>query len=573
MKDLKIKGRIEHLLDLYKDVLGLNFFTNRKSYEHVQNHLREIFGISDLVIGVSIFFQKGDKRRELIRLMMLDHQYKSSDIKQLYRDAIHYSDSHYKQSIYFENANAAVKVIEDLTKYEKKGINYWLMRRGVQGMVLVPLRRDFKLIGFLELTSTSPIPPSELDLESVRCIVSLFTNLVSSFTDCLKAELHSLIQKNFTAIHPAVEWMFEDLAIEWLKGEEDSSINSPIWLEEVYCLYGNSDIRGSSELRRSAIQEDLYLQIHMAEEIVRRLYDKEKLAYYEYLQHRLRKFQALLRDKVKVTDEHLILNFLNMEVEPLIQKSMSLKSELQNICKLYYENVLETGGFYKNRKKFEKSVHNLNIALNTFVSEEQKTLQKIYPHFFEKHITDGIEHSIFVGSRMDMRKNFTPLHLKSLKLWQLKLLSKAAYLGERVKENLSLKLNLAHLVVSQMDPVTIYFDLQEKKFKVEGTYNIRFEIVKKRIDKALIKNTQERLTQPGTIAVVYSVDNAKEEYIRYFEYLHDAGFIKKSYGDYLLEDMQGVEGLRALRVEVDLERLRDKIDLDLILENQDGFKK
>jgi hypothetical protein len=207
------------------------------------------------------------------------------------------------------------------------------------------------------------------------------------------------------------------------------------------------------------------------------------------------------------------------------------------------------------------------------VDEEQAKLQKVYPHFFEKHITDGIDHSIFVGSAMDFSKNFSPFHLKSLKIWQLKLLCQSALLGEKVKKTLTLPLELAHLVVSQTDPVTIYFDLQEKKFKVEGTYNIRFEFVKKRIDKAFIKSTQERLTQPGTIAVVYSLDKDREEYIRYFDFLQFLGYIKPAYGDYILEDMQGIQGLRALRVEVDLKRLAELVDMDSILGKQYGTKK
>jgi hypothetical protein len=39
---------------------------------------------------------------------------------------------------------------------------------------------------------------------------------------------------------------------------------------------------------------------------------------------------------------------------------------------------------------------------------------------------------------------------------------------------------------------------------VDGAYDIRYEIVKKRIDKALIKGTNERATQPGKIVIVYS---------------------------------------------------------------------
>jgi hypothetical protein len=37
--------------------------------------------------------------------------------------------------------------------------------------------------------------------------------------------------------------------------------------------------------------------------------------------------------------------------------------------------------------------------------------------------------------------------------------------------------------------------MDEKRFDVDGTYNARYEVVKKRIDKANIKGTKERITQ------------------------------------------------------------------------------
>jgi hypothetical protein len=46
--------------------------------------------------------------------------------------------------------------------------------------------------------------------------------------------------------------------------------------------------------------------------------------------------------------------------------------------------------------------------------------------------------------------------------------------------------------------------MDEKRFDVDGAYNSRYEVIKKRIDKAYIKNTTERITQPGKICIVYS---------------------------------------------------------------------
>jgi len=99
---------------------------------------------------------------------------------------------------------------------------------------------------------------------------------------------------------------------------------------------------------------------------------------------------------------------------------------------------------------------------------------------------------------------------------------------------------------------------------VDGAYNIRYEIVKKRIDKVRIKDTNERLTQPGKIAIVYSQAKEANEYLEYIEFLQNQKLLKPGIEKYDLEELQGVSGLKALRVDVnfdDAARKDAKIEL------------
>jgi hypothetical protein len=68
-------------------------------------------------------------------------------------------------------------------------------------------------------------------------------------------------------------------------------------------------------------------------------------------------------------------------------------------------------------------------------------------------------------------------------------------------------------------PISISFRTAERKFDVDGIYNARYEVVKKRIDKAYIRNSNERLTKPGTISIVYFNETDAEEYIRHINFL------------------------------------------------------
>lgn len=92
--------------------------------------------------------------------------------------------------------------------------------------------------------------------------------------------------------------------------------------------------------------------------------------------------------------------------------------------------------------------------------------------------------------------------------------------------------------------------MDEKKFDVDGAYNVRYEIIKKRIDKAYIKGTDERLTQAGRIAIIWLQEKDRLEYQEYLDHLVHNGYISAEIEDLELEKMQGVEGLKAIRVQV-----------------------
>lgn len=119
----------------------------------------------------------------------------------------------------------------------------------------------------------------------------------------------------------------------------------------------------------------------------------------------------------------------------------------------------------------------------------------------------------------------------------------------KVAEKMEHKLRVASLILVHSNPLSIKFRMDEKQFDVDGAYNIRYEIIKKRIDKAHVKDTEERLTVPGKIAIVYSQDKDADEYNKYIKYLQSKKLLGKV-EKLEVEDLQGVSGLKALRVEV-----------------------
>src|SRR5260221_14117221 len=87
---------------------------------------------------------------------------------------------------------------------------------------------------------------------------------------------------------------------------------------------------------------------------------------------------------------------------------------------------------------------------------------------------------------------------------------------------------------------------------VGRAYTVRFENIKKWIHKANIRDTAERLTQPGKIALVYSHSSEAQEWREYIEYLQRLRYLTPDVEELELDELQGAQGLRALRVTVDL---------------------
>ncbi len=107
-----------------------------------------------------------------------------------------------------------------------------------------------------------------------------------------------------------------------------------------------------------------------------------------------------------------------------------------------------------------------------------------------------------------------------------------------------------HLIFVYEKLIDISFRTDEQRFDVEGSYNIRYQMVKKRIDKAHVKHSTERVTQPGKIAIIYFNSWEAQEYLGYIRKLQQKNVLEEHIEYIEIEELQGVEGLKALRVGV-----------------------
>ena len=325
----------------------------------------------------------------------------------------------------------------------------------------------------------------------------------------------------------------------------------PIVFRDVYPLYALADIRGSSTNRAWAIQADLLSQLGLARDVLQAAFRARPMPILDQLRHRVETHADAVEVSLRTGDEAGLIAFLRTEVESLFDHLEGYGPDVRERIEAYRAAIdPQLGAVVAKRRGFDESVTLLNETVSSYLDLEERAAQDVCPHYFEKQRTDGVDYSIYAGASLLEDDGFTPLHLKNLRLWQLMVACGIAVRAERVKPRLPEPLEITSLILVQHAPLAIRFRFDEKRFDVDGAYNVRYEIMKKRIDKAVVRGTTERLTQPGKIAIVYSQAAEAAEYRDYIAYLQSLGYLTGDVESLELDELQGVLGLRALRVTV-----------------------
>jgi hypothetical protein len=425
---------------------------------------------------------------------------------------------------------------------------------GVVGLHLLPLVFQDECIAFVELHSPHPIDDTSWDrdaLDEVRTVLAVAVHRAMSEVE---AQLDRIIKLHCTSIHPCVEWRFRRVALDFHgRSRHGLAVEMPvIEFRRVFPLFGTSDIRGSSLLRKQAIADDLRSQMHLALGVFDSARAAADAPWTEHLATQLRGHLDILGRDLSAGQEISILDFLRRECEPALGAVVLFAPETADRVREYFALVEnEHASLFMARARYERSVRALNTALTRELDASNAGAQKVFPHIFERHATDGAEHSVYIGEDMSERGGFSSFHLRNIRLWQLRAMAQSAAVAHRLRPELEIDLELAHLVVVQNIPITLKFFFDEKRFDVDGAYNTRYEIIKKRLDKSHVKGTRERLTQCGRMAIVYSQEAERAEYHDYLAILAEAGVIERHWEELEVDDLQGVTGLRALRVRLD----------------------
>ena len=427
------------------------------------------------------------------------------------------------------------------------------MDQGIRSAILAPIAVNGELLGVLELVSGKV---NELNSVNANKLDDVMPYIVAAVMRTIEEEenlIDAVIQHECTSVHPSVYWKFQEEAKRFMADElsGNEAVFKEIVFKDVYPLYGQIDIKDSAKERNLAIQRDLMIQLSEINDILQIAFSKYELPIYEELMFRVNNYLNEVKEALFTHTEQAVFDFVKEEVDPVFDHLQKEDEEIAGLLEAYKQKIDKTTeSYYDHRRNYDDSVMEANMKLAALLDKKQEEAQKMFPHYFERYKTDGVEHNMYIGSSIAKDREFNELFLSNLRLWQLQVIVEMENKYYALKPHLPVKLDVASLVLVYSTSLAIRFRMDEKRFDVDGTYNARYEVIKKRIDKSFVKGTNERLTQKGKLAIVYSQRKDEKEYLRYISFLKAKGYFTNNIEIVELEGVQGVSGLKAIRAEI-----------------------
>ncbi|QSS97117.1 GAF domain-containing protein [Psychroflexus sp. ALD_RP9] len=547
LTDITVDEQISKLKSI---LINKNLGTDKLIPEQLTSVFRNIFKIQDLEFGFTLY-NHDQKAFEIL---------KSKDIHSYILGDIVTSDCNSSvcqgtlKTLVNDNEYFCISDVETYAKNTNNNqLSKNLLKHQFHSCILAPVAKNGHLIGVLEIVAKQKNQLNQINAIKLNDVLPYIYAAAERNQIEAQNRMKAVIQSKYTSIHKSVEWRFEEEASKFIDAENKNKAHhfKPIVFEDIYPLYGQIDIVASSEERNKAIVLDLSEQLKVLRNIFNKAIKLKPLSIYEHSIFRIKQFLSLLEVNFTADLEQNIKRLIQRELNPVLShisdELPQLKSNLDD-----YQSALKQDQIlnYSHRDAYDDIVQKTNEKLADQLDQLQEEAQVIYPHYFERYKTDGVEHNLYIGQSITKHKKFNLVLLQNLRLWQLEALCKLENTFYDLQQYAEIKLNAASLILAFNSTLSIRYRMDEKKFDVDGTYNARYEVIKKRIDKALIKDTQERITQKGKIAIIYTDDVIKHEYKKYIGYLQNKQILGDKVEEFELEKVQGVSGLKAIRVDV-----------------------
>jgi hypothetical protein len=514
--------------------------------ENLIEIFKSYFDVPELNFGLMLFNKK-DQRLE--KLPIYENLF-TNHILDFWINA--FDEETRKNTFNNLNHNSKPIVISNVEKLDleiKSLPSFKILKNNkINSFMVIPIMKDNELLAIMEFTSPVPNSFNGLKLKKMEFFTDMILFSLNRFSFEKNYQIEAIIQREYTTIHDSVVWKFRNEAEKYFNASLSKKIYTlkEISFKNLTPLFGFSDIRSSSEKRFNLMLEDLNQQIDCLHGIFSLINsDSEK-----YLLA-LDIFENELNNEIKADSEQRFQRLLREEIHPFLQAKLEIKSssEIKAKIKDYFTQVFTQNDlFYGNRKSLDDSITLVNRKLADMLDENQEKAQQIFPHYYERFKSDGVEHNLYTGQYIAPDLHYHSKIVHKLRYWQLKTMCNMEREFQNFKKDLPISLDIASLIFVYNEKIDIRFRMDEKRFDIDGAYNSYYEIIKKRIDKAHIKDSTERITCPGKITIVYFGMENQKEYLEYINKLQKKEILQNDIEFLKVEDLQGITGLLALRV-------------------------
>jgi hypothetical protein len=363
--------------------------------QRIESIFRSIYRIPDIRIGFTIFNQQ----RGVFKVADFGHRMKSfilRDGEESCSEDVLCINSF--QSLIQEKEFFAISDAEAFKASNPESqLADLLLSQGIQSFILAPVVKNGVLLGVLELVSPRVKELNSITANKLEVVMPFLTESIDRLISELQNHIQAFIQEKYTTIHPSVYWKFKEEAEHAISaGNEGREIElKEIVFPEVYPLYGQIDIKESSEARNLSVQKDLKNQLDTLRNV---LNEVAQLSEYESFLEEELQLKAFLSDLVmplKANTEQQIHNYVVNKVHHYLRQLTDVN--LKPVIDRYFlEDQKENGSFHLYRRKYETTIAAINEKMAAIIDSRQIEAQGIFPHYYERFKTDGVEHNLYL---------------------------------------------------------------------------------------------------------------------------------------------------------------------------------
>ncbi|MCZ6594219.1 MAG: GAF domain-containing protein, partial [Bacteroidetes bacterium] len=249
--------------------------------------IKSIFNLPDLKVGYTVFNNDEDEFEQMSGECDVNSYLLNGKDRESSKSAL-CNVSH--SALLKEHRFYCISDVDHYHELYPKNVLYKkLADQKIKSAIIASLVSEGKVLGVMEIVSPNK---QELNTINANKLLDIIPYLIDSIKREKKREedeIELLIQKECTSIHSSVHWKFRKEAKRVLetkaRGEEASF--KEIVFENVYPLFGQIDIKGSSNARNIATKNDLILQLHHVKKIIDKIYRIEALPIYEQINFRI----------------------------------------------------------------------------------------------------------------------------------------------------------------------------------------------------------------------------------------------------------------------------------------------